>query len=205
MPEGALPKCLAKKTRESSSKHLYEIGESVDQVLLLALPAVSLYTVPSLTCHESYHWSLIVGPKTETKGSQGTRYHAKEEIGEDGMKRFQFEEVACSLLPTRMLLVRVLIAKVEDSERLAGVMRQIPIGTRDQGWNCVTWVRDVLERLQREEKILGRKIIDWQKVRDAAMEYCQRKRDQHRFDGKGQFDPNKVPTYGLLEGKETQV
>ena len=35
------------------------------------------------------------------------------------------------------------------------------------------------------------------RVRDGAMNYCQRKKDQHRFDGQGSYD--------LIEGKETIV
>lgn len=40
-------------------------------------------------------------------------------------------------------------------------------------------------------------------MRDDAMGYCQRKKDQHRFDGKGNFDTSKAATYDLIEGKET--
>jgi hypothetical protein len=45
--------------------------------------------------------------------------------------------------------------------------------------------------------------MEWGAVRDAAMEYCQRKKDQHRFDGKGKFDTSRVSTFDLIEGKET--
>jgi len=34
------------------------------------------------------------------------------------------------------------------------------------------------------------------------MEYCQKKKDQHRFDALGDFDTGKAPTYDLIEGKE---
>jgi hypothetical protein len=40
-------------------------------------------------------------------------------------------------------------------------------------------------------------------VKDGVMTYCQRKKDQHRLDGKGKFDMSKVPTYDLIERKET--
>lgn len=34
-------------------------------------------------------------------------------------------------------------------------------------------------------------------------EEAQKKKDQHRFDGKGKFDTSQVPTYDLIQGKET--
>jgi hypothetical protein len=131
------------------------------------------------------------------------RYHAKEFLVTDGKWEFAFEEKECNLMATNVLLVRVLIAKVEDSGRLAHVFRNTPIRTREEGWNCVSYVRDALEKLATENKVLGTKIIDWQKVRDGAMQYCQHKRDNHRFDGQGQFDMSVAPTYDLLEAKET--
>lgn len=56
---------------------------------------------------------------------------------------------------------------------------------------------------QRGTKALGAKVVEWEKVREGAMAYCQRKKDEHRFDGKGKLDMNKVPTYDLVERKET--
>jgi hypothetical protein len=42
------------------------------------------------------------------------------------------------MMPTQMILVRALIAKVEHSERLAQLVRQIPIRQGQEGWNCVS-------------------------------------------------------------------
>ena len=65
------------------------------------------------------------------------------------------------------------------------------------------WVKEVLETLQGDGKILGTCVVGWVKIRDAAMTYCQRRKDEHRFDGKGDFDMTKAATYDLLEEKET--
>lgn len=53
-----------------------------------------------------------------------------------------------------------------------------------------------------DPKALGTSVVEWEKVRSEAMDYCQRKKDQHRFDGQGNFDTRKVPTYDLIEQKE---
>lgn len=99
-----------------------------------------------------------------------------------------FEELSATMMTTKMILVRILIAKVEDTDKLAQLLRQIPIREGEEGWNCVLWVKEALSELEKSNKIIGTSMLEWQAVRDAAMEYCQRKKDQQRFDGKGEFE-----------------
>ena len=150
-----------------------------------------------------YHWALLVGPKEEVEGGEGMRYHAKERLGAGVQSEWIFEERPVSLQATNMLLVRITIGKVEKMDRLVNILRSIPIRQGEQGWNCVSWVREALEAVQADGKALGTSIIDWGKVRDAAMTYCQKKRDEHRFDGEGNYDMSKAATYDLIERKET--
>lgn len=145
----------------------------------------------------------MVGPKTEVQGGHGIRYHAKEKPKQGGGSEWRFEEQECPLAPANMLLVLIMIAKVKDHRQLSNALRSTPIRQGLTGWNCVFWVKEALERLQRETKALGTKVIEWETVRDGAMLYCQRKKDEHRFDGKGEFGMSKVPTYDLIERKET--
>lgn len=135
----------------------------------------------------------------------GVRYHAKERPKGGGVIEWYFDERNCSLAPTNMLLVRVLIGKVKDGNRLAEILRATPIRQDQTGWNCVSWVREALERLKADGKALGTSLIEWETVRTEAMAYCQRKKDQHRFDGQGDFDMRKTPTYDMLERKETVI
>lgn len=102
-----------------------------------------------------------------------------------------------------MLLVRVMIGKVVKMDRLEKAVRGTPVVQSDRNWNCVIWVKDALEALQVGERAMGTCELGWTTVRDAAMRYCQEKRNQHRFDGSGNFDLSKAPTYNLLEGRET--
>ena len=60
-----------------------------------------------------------------------------------------------------------------------------------------------MEELKVDPKALGTSVMEWEKVRNQAMDYCQQKKDQHRFDGQGNFDRSKAPTYDLMEQKET--
>lgn len=131
------------------------------------------------------------------------RYHAKERLQQGGGSEWFFEERETPLTPTSMLLVRVMIGKIEKKDRLLDIMRRTPIRQDQPGWNCVEWVKEVLEAFRSDGKTLGTSIIEWGKVRDAAMGYVQSKKDQHRFDGQGNFDMGKIPTYDLIEDKET--
>lgn len=69
----------------------------------------------------SYHWGFLVGPKVEEKdATQGMRYHVKNPISQGWV----YEEAELrNVRTTRNLLVRILIAKVTDEERLAKVFQ----------------------------------------------------------------------------------
>ena len=150
-----------------------------------------------------YHWALLVGPKREPKGAKGTRYHAKNDFLTGGHIQWVFEEQHIGLGATNLFLVRVMIGKVKKKRRLVNALRSIPIRQSEDGWNCVIWVRQALEALQADGKALGTAVVEWSKVRDAAMTYCQKKRDEHRFDKYGNYDMSKVATYDLIQRRET--
>lgn len=46
-------------------------------------------------------------------------------------------------------------------------------------------------------------MTEWTRVRNTTMGYCEQKKKEHRFDGQGDYDMKEVPTYDLVEGKET--
>lgn len=85
------------------------------------------------------------------------------------------------------------------------ILRNTPIRQGQPGWNCVFWVKEALEILKLDPKALGTNVVEWEKVRYETMDYCQRKKDQHRFDGQGNFNMRTVPTYDLMERKEIIV
>lgn len=106
------------------------------------------------------------------------------------------------MLATSQILTRIMIAKVADRDRLFDAVRAVPVIQDDPAWNCVMWVKGALEALNKDAKALGTSKLEWQTVRDVAMDYVQRKKDAHRFDGKGDYDTKWAPTYDLLERKE---
>ena len=98
-----------------------------------------------------------------------------------------------------------MIAKVEGVDRLQTILRNVPVRPEQDGWSCKGWVKEALEALQDDGKVLGTSVTAWKIVKDAAIKYCQKKKDQHRFDGKGNFETKWPPTFDLLEEKETIV
>lgn len=145
----------------------------------------------------------MVGPKNEVENGKGVRYHAKERLKQGGGSEWYFEERECPLSPTNMLLVRVMVAKVGDDSELATVLRGIPVRQGAKDWNCVSWVKEALEKLEGNSKALGTRVTGWDKVRNGVMLYIQQKMDQHRFDGQASFDMTKIATFDMIEGKET--
>jgi hypothetical protein len=134
---------------------------------------------------------------------EGIRYHARERMKQDGTSEWEFEEAPTTMLPSRMIMVRILMAKIESRDRLAQVLRQIPIRQGQQDWNCVAWIKEALTQLQRSTDVISTSVVEWEAVRNAAMSYCQEKKDEHRFDGKGSYDATRVATFDLIRGQET--
>lgn len=144
-----------------------------------------------------------MGPKSDKKDDDGVRYHARERVRPEGGSEWVFEELTISMMPTQMILVRLVLAKIENADRLRQLLRQIPIRQGEEGWNCVLWVKEALFELERSKGVVGTCVLDWEAVRGAALSYCQQKKDQHRFDGRGNFDTSQVPTFDLIQRKET--
>lgn len=158
---------------------------------------------------DRYHWALLIGPKHEHKHSKGKRFHVKETMASvDGrtQSRWVFEERDIGMNPTAMILVRIVIGKVVNPERVVTLLRGVPIWDGQAGWNCVWWVREALDTLREEGGVLSRtSVTDWARVRGAAMGYVRWKEAEHRFDGvaaPGTFDMDRVATYDLLQMDE---
>ncbi|RYP06845.1 hypothetical protein DL764_002893 [Monosporascus ibericus] len=158
---------------------------------------------------DSYHWAFIVGPKVEPNGEgQGIRFHAKEKITVVGQppraqSQWVYDASPIPLQPTAMLLVRVAVGKVKDMRRLRAIFDHTPVRPGVPGWNCVGWIREALETALRDGKALGTAVNNWDSARDAAMWYVEKKKAEHRFDGRGgRYDPRRAATWDMLERKE---
>lgn len=147
----------------------------------------------------------MMGPKIERTGTTRFTFQAKECVNESGKVSWHYDEDESSLVRPHNLLIRIMIAKVEDPDRLLNILRGVPIRAGDEGWNCVGWVKEALDVVCSDGQTVGRCVRDWGRVRDCTMEYCREKIDEGRFDGSGGFDISIVPTYDLILKKEILV
>jgi hypothetical protein len=100
----------------------------------------------------------------------GKRYHAKEKFsGTPGQVVWEFEERDTLTAASAMVLVRVLVAKVTNMDSLVSALKSVPVRGSETHWNCVEWVKEALEILQKDGKALGTSVLGWQTIRDTAM------------------------------------
>jgi len=158
-------------------------------------------TTPDM--EERYHWSLLIGPKNLKRGKNGIRLDARNVI-RDATQVWVSEQAHIHIGSTSTSLVRICIAKLVDTPRVLDLLHTVPVRPELPGWNCVSWVREALQELQPLQPkgdILGTSgVLEWEKVRNGAMTYVNRKIAEGRFTQSG--DATKVATWDLMKGQE---
>lgn len=153
-----------------------------------------------------YHWAFITGPKSESVDSWGERFHVKQilELTDNPPSvkpRWRFEVIETPMTASSMILVRILIGKVKDMDRLRSSLQRAPLRPKIPNWNWIEWAREAFELIQKDE-VLGTHIASWESIRATAMWYVNAKKSIHRFDGTVKYDWTKVPTWDMLQGVE---
>lgn len=153
----------------------------------------------------TYHWAIIVGPKEEVEGGRGYRYHVRQRLdpAKPGRQVWVYEALDIPLVQTSMLLGRIMIAKVTDNAQLRSTLAAVPIVQDDPSWTCRIWVKNAIAALEADGKSLGTRNTNWTTIEQTANNYIGQKRQQRRYDGSGSWAPGTVPTFDLLENKET--
>ncbi|KAM4054575.1 hypothetical protein HRG_005411 [Hirsutella rhossiliensis] len=124
---------------------------------------------------DTYHWAFIVGPKTESSNSRGSRFHAKEGL---------------------------VFAGDPPTAQASADFERTPLRPDQEGWNCVGWIKEALQAAIGDGRALGTCARDWESVRDTVMWYVEAKKAAHRFDGTVPYDPTKAATWDMLESAE---
>ncbi|KAM0417369.1 hypothetical protein ACHAPT_012603 [Fusarium lateritium] len=146
-----------------------------------------------------YQWGFLVGPKVEDQEVvQGMRYHVKNLTSQGWV----YEKAELSnVRTTGNLLVRVLIAKVANEERLADIFQNVPVVQDDPGWRCRTWVANALRAVKEDGRAVGRAVLNWENIEDVARRYAGEKIDGGRFKDPALAQMPK-PTWDMLENRE---
>ena len=167
---------------------------------------VALYHRDSRAPPDSYHWALLVSPKSDDSLSTTMQYHVKNTVqpGIQGQP-WVFEASMLSDSSTRFrLLVRILVGKIKKPESLASSLRSVPIVQNDPGWTCISWVRDALSRLDTDGILTSGKIAAWDEVERQCRHYVAEKHAQGRWkaSGAGAQIAGSIPTWDMLQGHE---
>lgn len=159
-----------------------------------------------------YHWGLIIGPKSDLRTRDiGLRFDAMEKFTSQGPV-WQLVEEPTSLKPgTTMILVRIMIGKIKNRDRLLSILRNTPIRAYEprpayEIWNCVAWVKEALLLIQRDGEAVGSSVLDWAFVRYTAMWYVKwftEKMKSDHLNGRGvEYERSNVATWDLMARQE---
>ncbi|KAI1176473.1 hypothetical protein F4777DRAFT_268813 [Nemania sp. FL0916] len=146
-----------------------------------------------------YHWAFLVGPKIENDEIvPGARYHVK-----NSFQGWTYEEMELqNVRNTTTLLVRILIAKIEDEKRLVELFRRVPVVQGDPSWRCRTWIANALAEIAKDGKCVGTAELNWQRIEAFARQYVGDKTAGGRYENAADLLRPK-PTWDLLENRET--
>lgn len=112
------------------------------------------------------------------------------------------EKTVSDIRATNTLLARIVIAKVEDEQRLVSLLRDLPIVNGDTNWRCRSWVGSALAEIAKDGKCVGTSRLDWGEIEAFARQYVAYKTAIGRYTKADDMVKPK-PTYDLLQEKET--
>ena len=85
------------------------------------------------------------------------------------------------------------------------VFASVPDLQNNPSWSCRIWVRNALNALSAAG--LGKyfKKSTWEEVENISVWYAQRKREEARYGDENEITFEVIPTYDLIQKKETQI
>ncbi|KAJ4153956.1 hypothetical protein LMH87_010421 [Akanthomyces muscarius] len=110
--------------------------------------------------------------------------------------RWRYVEVALpNISSAERMYARILIAKIEDDDRLELLLRETPrpraiendpVATAlREGYDSHVWVAEVLEQLAgmgKKNRIVGKGVLDWQQIERTARRYVALKMATDRYN-----------------------
>lgn len=99
-------------------------------------------------------------------------------------------------------MARILVAKIEDEQRLIALFRLLPVVQGDSNWRCRTWVASALAEIAKDGKCVGTAELNWQKIESFARQYVGDKTASGRYQSVADILKPK-PTWDMLENKES--
>lgn len=156
----------------------------------------------------SFSWGFLIGPKHEDPAiNPGVRYYihrvpqGTRERPEGFLWRYAEDTLPSIKCPARMY-ARLLIAKIEDDDRLERLLRETPRPPRaaaaagdavamalHDGYDSQVWAAQVLAQLAaavgegKDDRIVGAAaVLDWQRIEQKARRYVAEKMAADRYN-----------------------
>lgn len=179
-----------------------------------------------LTC-DSYHWAIILGPKSPLRTEAGTAYHIVHSSPEFGNLPYLYEETDLKESPhlARNLLARIALAKVVDEDRVPVLLRSLAQSlnlqskslrgsvdsARESNLTCLSFAKAAWEALAEDGQRPLKSYFggdEWDGMEIRARKYVRRKRQQGRYSHNVEtadvtWNAAEVPTWNYWENRET--
>jgi hypothetical protein len=142
---------------------------------------------------------LLEGPKSSFRKTTGTRHHVEHVNGPEHRYLYVADDIE-HIPSAQSIIVRIAVAKVVDTERLAAILRDVPLHQDDTSWNCLSWIKDAFLRIMEDEQRCVKGYVeakDWKNIERRTREYVKKKRGERRPAG------DSIPTWNLWENRET--
>lgn len=179
---------------------------------------------------DSYHWALVIGPKSPLRSEAGTAYHIVHSHSDFVNTPFFYEETDLPQNPhqSRTLLARVALAKIVDEQRVLAILRARAseiknVGRKDSiasidssslslaALSCLSFVKSAWMAIADDSQRPLKSYFgpgEWDDIEARARKYVKRKRLQGRFNpatqpGDVTWNPAEVPTWNYWENRET--
>jgi hypothetical protein len=173
-----------------------------------ATPQLYLAFYARLKYPNTYHYALhISSPEGASNPAIRTmKYHCKNIITvTEGTVSIPwvYEAVAIDPDSDPRIVVRVLLGDVSRIDLVDSLLEAVPVGEGSkEDFNCVSWVKDALLRLDQSGVISRGDISDWDSVERTGLDYVNEKKQQGRFESGWKGDTSRVATFDRTLGQE---
>ena len=152
-----------------------------------------------------FKWGFIVAPADEEPHSKIQKYWMVKERRFTGHTRVRprNEEILTALMDEKDLLCRILLAEVEDMEKLDQAMllpRSPETIVEDMKCESMCWVKGMLEELMREGCLKG-ELMAWDVVVEEGLKMAE---NRAKYNKKHDM-PKGLETLDLMSRKESDV
>ncbi|KAJ5361775.1 hypothetical protein N7541_002619 [Penicillium brevicompactum] len=132
-----------------------------------------------------------------TQPLKGKRYHVK-----NSPFGWEFEEdLLDDVRNASNLLARIVIAKIQDEQRLISIFNRLPVVQGNPSWRCRTWMASAVDEIAKDGKCVGTAELDWLKIEAFGRQYVGDKTAGGRYRTVADLEKPK-PTWDMLASRE---